>query len=106
MSERSEFLSGLNGLAIHRGVVWYRCGDLAKLVGISPLDVLDKTQSMSISWDHPDYPHAFMSKMTPREARDWAMKNDEVHNIDIAFPASNHAEKLADALGILPEGEE
>ena len=103
MSERSEFLDGLEAIALQRGVVWYRCGELAALAGITPLDVLDKTEELACSWDHCDFQHFFIDF---QEVRGWAMASSEVPNIDIAFPKDGHAERLADALGILPEGEE
>lgn len=107
-NERAEFLGGLANLDTTRtgggisGRVWIRVGDLAELLGISPMDVLDKTELLTVEYDHPD---EYWKKDDARDCdfvRDWLrrLRDDETANVEILLERHRLEESLCEAFEI------
>lgn len=107
-NERAEFLAGLEKLDTTRtcggvsGRVWIRVGDLAELLCISPMDVIDKTELLTVEYDHPDENWKKDDARDCNFVRDWLrrLRDDETANVEILLERHRLEESLCEAFEI------
>lgn len=99
-TDREAFLAALSALDLTQSragrTVHFSAGDLAKIVGISPADVLEVTECIADYWWHHDEPKCFYTK---GDIRRWAgvpCHGNSLEDVMIAFIAKGHEEALAE----------
>lgn len=77
--------------------VHFAAGDLAKLVGCSPCDVLDMTAHLADHWWHHDEPKVWYRRSDVDRFVSRCCHGNHAADVMIAFVADGHAEALAEA---------